>query len=120
VAVGGHLGLSDHEMTEFSVRGEVKRGASKTTGIDIWRADFALFRTLVKRVPWERVLKGKGVQESWTFFREEVLKAQEQSVPMCCKTSWLGRQPAWLNRELFLGLRKKRKVDHKHPGLYQE
>jgi len=40
---------------------------------------------LVERVPWERVLKGKGVQASWTFFEEEVLKAQEQAVPMCHK-----------------------------------
>jgi len=45
-----------------TVRGEVKRGASQTTTIDFQREDFGLFRTLVERVPWERVLKGKGVQ----------------------------------------------------------
>jgi len=55
------------------------------------RADFGLFRTLVERVPWERVLKGKGVQEDWAFFKEEALKAQEQAVPMCRKTNWQGR-----------------------------
>ena len=48
------------------------RGASKTTTMDFWRADFGLFRTLVERVPWDRVLKGKGVQKGWTFFKEEV------------------------------------------------
>jgi len=48
----------------------------------LW-ADFGLFRSLVDRVPWEAVLKGKGVQEGWTFFREEVLKVQQQAVPMC-------------------------------------
>jgi len=41
----------------------VKSGVSKTTTMDFQRADFGLFRTLVERVPWERVLKGKGVQE---------------------------------------------------------
>jgi len=107
VVVGGCLGLSDHEMTESSVHGEVKRGASKTTTMDFWRADFGLLRTLVERVPWVRVLKGKGVQEGWTFFKEEVLKAQEPSVPVCHKTNWRGRRLAWLNRELLLGLRKK-------------
>jgi len=75
--------------------------------VDFWRADFGLFRTLTERVPWERVLKGKGVQEGWTFFKEEVLKAQEQAVPMCCKMNQRGRQSAWLNSELLLGLRKK-------------
>jgi len=30
--------------------------------MDFHRADFGLFRMLVESVPWERVLKGKGVQ----------------------------------------------------------
>jgi len=28
------------------------------------------------------------------------------------KTNWWGRRPTWLNRELMLGLRKKRRVYH--------
>jgi len=56
VVVGGCFGLSDRKMIEFLVLGEVKRGASKTTTMDFWRADFGLFRPLVERVPWERVL----------------------------------------------------------------
>jgi len=112
VVVRGCLGLSDHEMTEFSVRGKVKRGASKTTAMDFQRADFGLLKTLVERVLWERVLKGKGVQGGWTFFKEEVLKTQEEAVPICRKMNRWGRQPAWLNRELLLGLRKKRRIYH--------
>jgi len=72
VVVGGCLELSDHELIEFSVRGEVKRRASKTTTMDFWNTDIGLFRTLVERVPWERGLKGKGVQAGWTFFKEAV------------------------------------------------
>ncbi|KAK4823319.1 hypothetical protein QYF61_000921 [Mycteria americana] len=53
---------------------------------------------------------GKGVQEGWTFFKEEVLKAQEQAVPRCRKMSRQGRRLAWLTRELWLELRKKRRV----------
>jgi len=45
--------------------------------MDFWRAYFGLFRTLIERVPWERVLKDKGVHAGWTFFKEEILKAQE-------------------------------------------
>ncbi|XP_010116795.1 PREDICTED: bifunctional UDP-N-acetylglucosamine 2-epimerase/N-acetylmannosamine kinase [Chlamydotis macqueenii] len=52
--------------------------------MDFRSADFGRFRILVQRVPWETVLKGKGVQEGWAFFRSEVLKAQEQAVPTCC------------------------------------
>jgi len=80
--------------------------------MDLQRADFGLFRMLVERVPWERVLKGKGVKEGWTFFKEVVLKAQELAVPMCRKMNQRGRRPAWLNRALLLGLRRKRRVYH--------
>jgi len=110
VVVRGRLALSDHEMLEFSFM--MKRGASKTTIMDFWRAEFGLFRMLVEGVHWERVLKGKGVQEGWTFFKEEVLKAQEQAVSMCHKTNQWGRRQAWLNREILLGLRKNRRVYH--------
>ncbi|KAF1517439.1 hypothetical protein FQV19_0016785, partial [Eudyptula minor] len=50
------------------------------------------------------------VQEGWTIFKKEVLKAQEQAVPVCRKKNGRGRRPAWLNRELLQGLRKKRRV----------
>ncbi|KAK4825912.1 hypothetical protein QYF61_003407 [Mycteria americana] len=101
---------SDHKMIEFLIRGEAARGVSKTATLDFRRADFGLFRRLVERVPWEAALKGKGVQEGWTFFKEEVLKAQDQAVPRCRKTSQWGRRPARLNRELWLELREKRRV----------
>jgi len=52
-------------------------------------------------------LEGKGVQEVWTFFSKEVLKAQEQPVPTCRETNRWARRPAWLNREVLLGLGKK-------------
>ncbi|KAK4810178.1 hypothetical protein QYF61_010951 [Mycteria americana] len=110
VTVGGCLGQSDHEMIEFLIRGEAARGVSKTATLDFWRADFGLFRRPVERVPWEAALKGKGVQEGWTFLKEEVLKAQERAVPRCQKTTRRGRRPAWLTRELWLELRKKRRV----------
>ncbi|KAK4806160.1 hypothetical protein QYF61_001083 [Mycteria americana] len=110
VMVGGCLGQSDHEMIEFLIRGEAARGVGKTATLDFRRADFSLFRRLVDRVPWEAALMGKGVQEGWTFFKEEVLKAQERAVPRCRKTSRRGRRPAWLTRELWLELRRKRRV----------
>ncbi|KAK4830064.1 hypothetical protein QYF61_008402 [Mycteria americana] len=97
-------------MIEFLIRGEVVRGVSRTATLDFRRADFGLLRRLVERVPWEAALMGKGVQEGWTFFKEEVLKAQERAVPRCRKTSQWGRRLAWLTRELWLELRKKRRV----------
>lgn len=51
--------------------------------LDCWRADCGLFKGLVDRVSWEAVLKGKRVQGGWTFLEKELLKVQEQAVPMC-------------------------------------
>ncbi|PKU42878.1 adaptin ear-binding coat-associated protein 1 [Limosa lapponica baueri] len=110
VKVGGHLGHSDHEMIEFSILGETRRRVTKTATLDFWRPNFNLFRRLLDKIPWEDTLKDTGVQEGWTYFRKEVLKAQEQAVPMCRKTSRRGRRPAWLNRDLLLDLKNKRRV----------
>lgn len=63
VVISGHLGHSNHEIMEFSVLGEVRRGTSRTATLDLCQADFGLLRTLTDRVPWESVLKGKVVQE---------------------------------------------------------
>ncbi|TRZ18888.1 hypothetical protein HGM15179_008218 [Zosterops borbonicus] len=75
VVVGGRLGQS--EITEFSIFGEIRRYINKTFTLDFQRANFGLFKGLI---PWEAVLKNKGVQESWVFFKTEFLRAQEQTV----------------------------------------
>lgn len=38
-------------------------GGSKTVILDFWRADLQQFKTLVRRVHWEFVLKGRGIQK---------------------------------------------------------
>ena len=93
-----------------SILREVRRGVSRAAILGFQRADFGPFRSLVDRVPWKAVLKGKGVQEGWAFFKKEILKVQEQAIPMCRKMSQQGRRPAWLNRELWLELWKKKRV----------
>ena len=85
VAVGGRLGHSDHEIIEFSILREARRGSSRTDILDFQRADFVLFGHLLDRIPWEMVLKGIGVQEVWALFKKEVLMAQEQAVPRSCE-----------------------------------
>jgi len=40
----------------------------------------------------------------------EILKAQDEAVPECCKARRRERRPVWMNRELLLRLRKKKRV----------
>ena len=49
------------------------------------RAGFGLLRALVGRVPWEAVLKGKGAQEGWAFFKKKVLQVPEQVSPSAAR-----------------------------------
>lgn len=78
---------------------------SKPATLDLWRADFGIFRSLVDAVPWKAFLKGKEVQEGWMFLKKEILKAQELDDPMCQKINeW---RLSWLNRELWLECRGK-------------
>ena len=49
------------------------------------------------------------MQDGWLLFKREVLKAQEQAVPLSRKMSWR-RRPAWMNRELFLRLQEKKRI----------
>ena len=69
--VGGCLGQSDHDMIEFSILAGVRRENSKTVTLDFRRADFELFRRLVRGVPWGSVLESKGVQMAGCSLRRK-------------------------------------------------
>jgi len=107
VVVRGRLGLSAHEMIEFAVFGEVKRGANKTTTMDFWRADFGLFRMLVERVPWERVLKGKGVQEGW-ILQGGTLKGIRTGCPLVPQDKPVGKTTRLAEQGARAGTQEKK------------
>lgn len=76
------------QQTDFLIIGKVRGGGfSRAPTLDFQRADFDPFRRLVGSVPWQAVLKNRGIQKSWTFFKKEILKAQEQALLMRQKTS---------------------------------
>ena len=69
-----------------------------------------LFRRLVGGVPWDSVLKSKGVQDGWSLFKKEILKAQEQADPLSSKMSQRERRSAWMSKELFLRLQEENRI----------
>ncbi|CAM4582215.1 unnamed protein product [Caretta caretta] len=65
------------------------------------------------RIPWGTNMKGKGVQESWLYFKESLLRLQGQTIPMSRKNSKYGRRPAWLNSEILADLKHKKEAHKK-------
>ena len=61
-------------------------------------------------IPWESAFEGFRIHEGWSVFKNHLTKAQEQVVPLCLKLSKRGRRPAWLNRELLIELKRKKKL----------
>ncbi|GAB0181349.1 hypothetical protein GRJ2_000600200 [Grus japonensis] len=74
VKLKGSLGCSDHEMVEFKILRAVRRAHSKLTALDFRRADFALFRDLLGRVPWDKAdnvcLQPRKSTVSWAASKE--------------------------------------------------
>ncbi|CAM5174769.1 unnamed protein product [Natator depressus] len=62
------------------------------------------------RIPWENNVRGKGVQESWLYFKEFLLRLQGETIPMCRKNSKYSRRPAWLNSEILADLKHKKEA----------
>ncbi|GAB0207049.1 ubiquitin-associated protein 1 [Grus japonensis] len=69
VAIGGCLGHSDHEVVEFKIFGDRRKTATKTSTLDMGRADFRLLRELVSQIPWETALEGIGVHQCWSLLK---------------------------------------------------
>lgn len=76
VMVGGCLGHSDHESTEFKIASVMRKKDSIVSTLDFRRAKFKLF----SRVPWDSAVEGSGVHECWSVFKKHLLEAQEQAI----------------------------------------
>jgi len=116
VKVGGRLSCSDHGMVEFRILHGGSRAISRIKTLDLRKANFGVFRELLGRIPWARAFEGRKVQECWSLFKCHFLHAQERCIPLRKKYNKGGRRPAWLNKEILVEIRWKRKVR----GMWKE
>lgn len=105
---GGYLGLGNHGKMIFDCQ-RGKERHSRTATLDFQRKDFGMIGGLAEKIPWEGILKDKGIQEHWIFSKYKILKVQELIDSMCQKMREWGRL-AWLNRHLCLEFREKREA----------
>ncbi|NXR73268.1 PO11 protein, partial [Pycnonotus jocosus] len=52
------------------------------------------------------------VQERWACFKTEILRAQEQTVPVCRKMSQQGKRPTWMGNEVLKEVGNKKRMYH--------
>ncbi|PKU33655.1 hypothetical protein llap_16036 [Limosa lapponica baueri] len=110
VKLKGSLGCSDHEIVAFKILRATRRVCSKLATLDFRRADFGLLRYLTHRVTWEKVLEGRGAQESWTVLKDHLLQDQERCIPKKKKSGKKARRPAWINKEVLDKLKNKKEA----------
>lgn len=104
--------------------------------MDFWRTDLGLFRTLVEEVPWEIVLKSKGVQEGWMLSQghlngirtgHHLVLQDELSQQLQAMLQVLGRMVGKLHCRNGFGGISQQPAKHEpavcprgSPGLYQK
>ena len=83
---------------------------SKVRILNFRRASFQLFKELVDEIPWDTVLRDRGSDRNWQLFKDIFLGAQGLSIPICNKSSRVGRKPKWLNKDMLVKLRQKKEM----------
>jgi len=91
VKIGGSLGCSDRTLVEFTLLRDMGKARSVVRTLNFRKPNFQLFKDLVRRMPLETVLSGKGAEQSLQFFKDAFHRAQKPSVPRYTKSGKEGR-----------------------------
>lgn len=83
MATGGALGHSSHKAVRLNILADGRKTATKTSALDMRRAEFRLLRQLLSRISWEAAFEGVGVCQCWSVLKYHLLKVQEQAIPKC-------------------------------------
>ncbi|KAJ7399690.1 hypothetical protein BTVI_112609 [Pitangus sulphuratus] len=97
-------------MVELRMLHGGSKAVSRTRILNFQGAKFGLFKDLLRGIPWVRALEEKGVQESWSIFKNHFLQAQDQCIPMNKKSGKGGRRPAWISKEIPENLKWKKEI----------
>ena len=61
-------------------------------------------------VPWESAVEGLGVHEGWSVLKNHRLKAKEQAIPWCPKSSKAGQKTSLAQQGTPLGTREEKEI----------
>lgn len=69
VAIGVHLGHSDHKVFKFKIFGDRRKTDNKTSAPGMGRTDMRLCKELVGKVSWVTVFERIGVHLCWSVLK---------------------------------------------------
>jgi len=95
VKTGDSLGCRSHALVEFTIQRDMGKKRSIVRTLNFRKANFMLFKELVKRMPWEMVLRDRGAEHNWQAFNDAFHRALEFSVLRYKKSCNEGKTPAW-------------------------
>ncbi|KFQ59414.1 hypothetical protein N334_04442, partial [Pelecanus crispus] len=89
---------------------DMGKARSTVRTLSFRKANFQLFKELLRRTAWETVLRDKGMEQSSQIFKDTFHRVQDLSVPKCKKSGREGKRSAWLSQDLLVKLKSKREL----------
>lgn len=112
--LGGSRGCSDHALVKFTILRDTGQVVSKLRNLNFRKANFWLFKEFLdgnyRGCSWETALRSKVAEQGCQVFMDIFLRASGFSIPTYKKLDKEDRRPAWLNKDILVRLRCKKKV----------
>ena len=97
--MGEHFGDSDHNSVSFVVAMERERAIRQGKVYNWGRGNYDAVRQELGGIRWELKLSGKGTNEKWNFFKEQILRDLDRYVPVRQGRNGRVREP-WFTKEV--------------------
>ena len=109
LVVGEHFGDSDHNSVSFVVAMEREKAIRQGKVYNWGRGNYDAVRQELGGIRWELKLSGKGTNEKWNFFKEQILRVLDRYVPVRQGGNGRMREP-WFTKEVECLVRRKREA----------
>ena len=104
----GILGSSDHDMIFVNIKSPCNMKGTEKASRNWPKADIEQLKSDINIVDWQSEFEGKSTEECWTFFRNTLEGAVDNSVPY--NPPRKKGKPLWMNKNTLRKIRKKKKL----------
>ncbi len=103
------LGKSDHIVIKIKLRCYIEVADIVKWSYMYGKADIEKIRQCMQ-CDWDAIFMNKSVEEKWQLFRDRMIDAMKNHIPMKKSTPADHRRPLWLNRGTVRTIRRKHKA----------